>query len=30
MTQELNVPFRGIIRISSKPMKVALNEISLK
>jgi hypothetical protein len=30
MTQDLNAPFRGIIRISSKPMKVALNEISLK
>jgi hypothetical protein len=30
MTQELNVPFRGIIRISSKPMKDALDEISLK
>jgi hypothetical protein len=23
MTQELNTPFRGIIRISSKPMKDA-------
>jgi hypothetical protein len=30
MTQELNVPFRGIIRISSKPMKNALDEISVK
>ena len=30
MTQELNVPFRGIIRISSKPMKEALDQISLK
>jgi hypothetical protein len=30
MTQDLNVPFRGIIRISSKPMKDALDEISLK
>ncbi len=30
MTQELNVPFRGIIGISSKPMKDALDEISLK
>src|SRR5258708_40337209 len=29
-TQELNVPFRGIIGISSKPMKDALDEISLK
>jgi hypothetical protein len=24
MTQDLNTPFRGIIRISSKPMKDAL------
>jgi hypothetical protein len=30
MTQELNTPFRGIIRISSKPMKDALVQISLK
>jgi hypothetical protein len=30
MTQDLNAPFRGIIRISSKPMKDALDEISLK
>jgi hypothetical protein len=30
MTLELNVPFRGIIQISSKPMKDALDEISLK
>ena len=30
MTQELNRPFRGIIRISSKPMKEALDQISLK
>ena len=30
MTQELNAPFRGIIRISSKPMKDALDQISLK
>jgi hypothetical protein len=30
MMQELNSPFRGIIRISSKPMKDALDEISLK
>jgi hypothetical protein len=30
MTQELNTPFRGIIRISSKPMKDAFVQISLK
>jgi hypothetical protein len=30
MTLELNTPFRGIIRISSKPMKEALDQISLK
>ena len=30
MTQELNTPFQGIIRISSKPMKDALDQISLK
>ncbi len=30
MVQDLNVPFQGIIRISSKPMKDALDEISLK
>jgi hypothetical protein len=30
MTLELNAPFRGIIRISSKPMKDALDQISLK
>ncbi len=30
MVQDLNAPFRGIIRISSKPMKDALDEISLK
>jgi hypothetical protein len=30
MTQELNLPFEGIIRISSKPMKDALDEISVK
>jgi hypothetical protein len=30
VTQELNAPFRGIIRISSKPMKDALDQISLK
>jgi hypothetical protein len=30
MTLELSTPFRGIIRISSKPMKEALDEISLK
>jgi hypothetical protein len=30
MIQELNVPFRGIIQISGKPMKDALDEISLK
>ena len=30
MTQELNAPFRGIVRISGKPMKDALNQISLK
>jgi hypothetical protein len=30
MTQDLNSPFRGIIRISSEPMKDALNQISLK
>jgi hypothetical protein len=30
ITQELNAPFRGIIRISSKPMKDALDQISLK
>jgi hypothetical protein len=30
MTQDLNVPFQGVIRISSKPMKDALDEISLK
>jgi hypothetical protein len=30
MTQDLNMPFKGIIRISSKPMKDALDEISLK
>ena len=30
MMQELNSPFQGIIRISSKPMKDALDEISLK
>jgi hypothetical protein len=30
MTQELNMPFQGIIRISSKPMKDALDQISLK
>jgi lipopolysaccharide export LptBFGC system permease protein LptF len=30
MTQDLNEPFQGAIRISSKPMKDALDEISLK
>jgi hypothetical protein len=30
MTLELHAPFRGIIRISSKPMKEALDEINLK
>jgi len=30
MTLELNTPFRGIIRISNKPMKEALEEISRK
>ena len=30
MMQELNSPFEGTIRISSKPMKDALDEISLK
>jgi len=30
MMLELNTPFRGIIRISSKPMKEALDEIGLK
>jgi len=30
MTQDLNAPFRGIIQISSKPMKDALDQISLK
>jgi len=30
MTLELSTPFRGIIRISSKPMKEALDEIGLK
>jgi hypothetical protein len=30
MTLELTTPFRGIIRISSTPMKEALDEISLK
>jgi hypothetical protein len=30
MTLELNAPFQGIIRISSSPMKHALDEISLK
>jgi hypothetical protein len=30
MTQDLNMPFKGIIRMSSKPMKDALDEISLK
>jgi hypothetical protein len=30
MTQDLDTPFRGIIRISSKPMKDALDQISLK
>jgi hypothetical protein len=28
MTLDLNAPFRGLIRISSKPMKAALDEIS--
>ena len=28
MTLDLNAPFRGLIRISSKPMKDALDEIS--
>jgi hypothetical protein len=30
MTLELNAPFEGTIQISSKPMKDALDEISLK
>ena len=30
MVQDLNVPFQGIIRISSKPIKDTLDEISLK
>jgi hypothetical protein len=30
MTLDLNAPFRGLIRISSKPTKDALEEISLK
>jgi hypothetical protein len=30
MMLELNSPFRGIIHISSKPMKEALDEISYK
>ena len=30
MMLELNSPFRGLIRISSKPMKEALDQISLK
>ena len=30
MTLELSTPFRGIVRISSKPMKEALDEIGLK
>ena len=30
MTQQLNAPFRGIIRISGKPIKDALDQISLK